>query len=77
MKLPKCLKRYAHLIAEVSDERRGDDGYWVYLIPGYWSPDDETHCIHEDNPTECARVMKGVEPCPCCPEDRRHAPSTR
>lgn len=70
-KLPKCLRKYAHLIAEVSDERRGygeNDGYWVYLVPGYIDPDGECHCIHEDTPAECAKLMKYVEKChgDCC-----------
>ncbi len=69
-KLPKCLQKYAHLIDEISDERSTDEGYWVYLVAGYWSPDDETHCIHEDTPRECAAKMKQVERCHCCPMDQ-------
>lgn len=73
-KLPKCLQKWAHLIAEVSDERRtGDDGegdgYWVYLVEGFRDPDGETHCIHEDTPSQCAKLMKWVTPCTkpnCC-----------
>lgn len=66
MQLPKCLQRFAEHIREVSDERSTDEGYWVYLTPGLWSPDDETHCIHENTPRECAIKMKRVEPCSCC-----------
>lgn len=70
-KLPKCLRKYSHLIESVSDERHGpnDDGYWVYLMPGWLS--NEVHCIHEENPTQCAKVFShGLERCKnksCCP----------
>ncbi len=71
MRLPACLKKYAHLIEEVSDERDTDDGYWVYLKPGYWHPPGEVHCVHEDTPRECAAEMKYVEKCnrDCCKGD--------
>lgn len=66
--LPKSLRKFAHLIADVSDERAGGDGYWVYLVNGYrW--DGETHCVHEDTITDCARAMRCVAPCTvpgCC-----------
>lgn len=71
-KLPRCLRPFADKIAEVSDERRGyggDDGYWVYLVAGWRDPDGETHCIHEDTPAECAKLMKWITPCTeigCC-----------
>lgn len=67
--LPKPLRRWAPLIAEVSDERGTDEGYWVYLNPGIWSPDDETHCIHEDTIRECANKLRLVQRCSCCPGD--------
>jgi hypothetical protein len=71
MKIPNSLKRWKDKISEVSDERSTDEGIWIYLIPGWWSPEDETHCIHEDTLKECAAKLKGIEPCPCCPEDRK------
>jgi len=67
--LPKCLRKYADKIESVSDERGSDDGYWVYLAAGWRTPDGETHCVHEDNPTQCAREMKHITPCTvkgCC-----------
>jgi hypothetical protein len=67
MKLPACLKPFAHLIEEVSDERKGEDGYWVYLVPGYCHPGDETHCVHRDTLAECVREMGSIQKCPCCP----------
>lgn len=66
MQLPKCLRPYADRIEEVSAE--GEDGYWVYLIPGWWSPENETHCIHEDTAKDCVPYLKSIEPCLCCKE---------
>jgi len=69
MRLPKTLERFRAIIAEVSDERNSEEGYWVYLKPGLWSPDDETHCVHEDRIGDIADKLKYVERCPCCPGD--------
>lgn len=66
MKLPRCLQPFADRIAEVSDERSTEEGYWVYLAAGWWSPEDETHCIHEDNPQQCVYYLRTIERCPCC-----------
>jgi hypothetical protein len=68
MRLPACLKRFAHMIDEISDERGGGDGYWVYLKAGWIDADGETHCVHEDTPKECALAMGGVVKCEgaCC-----------
>lgn len=67
--LPRPLKKYADVISEVSDERSVGDGYWVYLIDGWRDDEGETHCIHEDNPTECAKKMPYIIKCTvpgCC-----------
>jgi hypothetical protein len=64
VKLPKVLQKYADQIDGISDERSMGDGYWVELAPG-WLSDMETHQVHEDNPRECARVMKWLDPCQC------------
>ncbi len=69
MNLPKCLQRYTDKISEVSDERSTDEGYWVYLAPGWRDDEGETHCIHEDTIKECAAKMKYVTRCTspgCC-----------
>ncbi len=70
LKLPRCLKPFADVIAEVSDERRDGDGYWVYFVTGWIDYERETHCVHEDTPKECADRMKlGVVKCDnprCC-----------
>ncbi len=68
-KLPRCLQKYAEEIAEVSDERRDGDGYWVYLAYGYRDHEGETHCLHEDTPEKCAKLMPLVKRCTepgCC-----------
>lgn len=67
-KLPKCLRIFASKIKEVSDERATGEGYWIYLVAGWWSPWDETHCIHEDTLRYCVEKMHWVEPCfkECC-----------
>jgi hypothetical protein len=70
--LPKCLRKFADKIESVSDERQGyegDDGYWVYLVTGWRDDEGETHCIHEDNPMQCAKRMKHIQRCTvpgCC-----------
>jgi hypothetical protein len=69
MKLPKPLQPFADRIAEVSDERDAGDGYWVYLKVGWRDEEGETHCVHEDTPTACARRMPGLIRCTvpgCC-----------
>ena len=50
-------------------ERKDGDGYWVYLANGWMCDEGECHTIHEDTISECARRMKGVQPCTlpnCC-----------
>jgi len=67
--LPKCLRRFADKISDVSDERGSDEGYWVYLASGWRDDEGETHCIHEDTPSECAKKMTGIVRCTapgCC-----------
>ena len=51
-------------VSEVSDERGSDDGFWVYLKPG-WIWQCEVHCVHEDTPSACLIEMRGVESCNC------------
>ena len=59
--LPPALRQFANLIEDVSDESEAGDGIWIYLMPGYWDPDTETHCVHEDTMSECVEAMKSVE----------------
>lgn len=66
--LPKCLRKHADKINDISDERNDDDGYWVYLKNGWFNEFSETHMIHEDTPSECAKQFSFVEACnrECC-----------
>jgi hypothetical protein len=60
----KTLEKFAHLIAEISDERGNGDGIWVYLKKPYadfyfdsYSP---TRQIHEQSIKEVVSRLKGV-----------------
>lgn len=74
-RLPKSLQRFAHLIADISDERhfarrlpgedQNGDGIWLYLKKGFWNPDTETHSVHEHSWGECVAAMRSVEKCVC------------
>lgn len=67
--LPACLRKFASKIESVSDERGTDQGYWVYLVKGWRDDEGETHCIHEDTPAECAKLMRHITRCAtpgCC-----------
>ncbi len=69
MTIPATLRPWADRIDEVLDERDQDNGWWVYLKTGWWSPNTETHCIHEDTLKECAALLRDdVERCEkaCC-----------
>jgi hypothetical protein len=54
-------------VDEISDERP-DDGIWVYLKTGWINPQSETHCIHEDTWSACAKQLRGIKHCydSCC-----------
>jgi hypothetical protein len=60
----KTLEKFAHMIAEISDERGNGDGIWVYLKKPYadfyfdsYSP---TRQIHEQSIKEVVSRLKGV-----------------
>lgn len=76
--LPKCLRKYADRIADVSDDRGNDDGYWVYLASGWRDPDGETHCIHEDSPSAAANLMLQIIRCtrPGCCDNGHPSPTS-
>jgi hypothetical protein len=61
-------------VADISDERCQDDGFWVYLKPGwcnaYEDPvaarcGDPLHIIHEETPASSLRVLRYIEKCTC------------
>lgn len=59
--LPKSLEPWGDIIEKVDDERRYGNGWWVYLKPGYISPDSETTTIHEKNLKTVIHYLKRVE----------------
>jgi hypothetical protein len=64
--IPATLKRYAHRIDEVEDDRGNQNGWWVYLVPGLCrlgSPQE--HIVHEDTLAICAQEVRDAEPCDC------------
>lgn len=47
-------------VSEISDERSTDDGYWVYLRPGFnW---DGIRTVHEYTVADLRRAMREVVP---------------
>jgi hypothetical protein len=67
-RLPKSLRRYADRIEDYSDERFGDNGIWIYYVPGWKSYSDPMGCLHqdhEDNVTRLRECARTAEPCRC------------
>jgi len=58
-------------VVDVSDERSSGDGFWCYLGSGF-CVEPGLHCIHEDSPTQCAKILRSVTACDCvdCRYDR-------
>lgn len=46
------------LVEDVSDERAGGDGLWVYLRPPFKTQSTESHTIHEDTVAEVREVFR-------------------
>jgi hypothetical protein len=66
--LPAGLVKLAQdpRVDEILDERGDDNGYWVYLKPGWINTWHETHSIHEMTQAECIKVFNdAVKPCTC------------
>lgn len=59
---PKTLKelREHPLVDEIVDERSEDNGYWVYLKPGWRSPSTDTGSIHEMTVKELLKDFAGI-----------------
>ena len=64
MKKPRTLRALlAHPWVQGWDDERGiDNGIWIYLKTGYWSPEMEATTIHEMTVAECCNVFSRVEP---------------
>jgi len=53
-------------VDEILDERDDDNGYWVYLKPGFINTYSETHCIHEWTAADVlSQARTSIEPCDC------------
>lgn len=67
MSLPKGLQKLLDdpRVQSIEDERNEDNGYWVYLVNGWFNPYLETHCIHEDTVKAVLDQMKDIEKCHC------------
>jgi hypothetical protein len=77
MQVPATLKKFAHMIDEVEDDRGNQNGWWVHLKNGWINTFSETHMIHEDTLAECAvQLAQDVEPCVCrdCGQASHRAP---
>jgi hypothetical protein len=64
LRIPVTLRRFASKIEDIEDARAVDNGWWVYLKPG-WIWQGETHQIHEDTLKDCAEAFDFVERCGC------------
>ena len=62
MKTLKRLKQDPRVL-DAWDE--GEDGYWITLKTGWWSPAMETHAVHEWNIRDLLREFRSIEPCNC------------
>ena len=60
----KIHPKYEYMIDEVDYEGR-EYGYWVYLKPGYMSPDTGSHTIHEYRADEVIKALRNVQECEC------------
>lgn len=56
----------AHPAVEgISDERGMGDGFWVYLKDGWVYDNPGEHALHEDSPSECLKMLRGLMACDC------------
>lgn len=52
-------------VDELLDERNSDNGWWIYLRPGFTADPLSSHDIHEDTLTGAFRALREVAPCTC------------
>tara|TARA_R100001129_G_scaffold159224_1_gene123304 strand:- start:419 stop:643 length:225 start_codon:yes stop_codon:yes gene_type:complete len=66
MKKPRTLAQLkAHpLVSGWEDETDQDNGYWIHLQNGYWSPETETTTLHEMTVKDLLDVFSRVEKAP-------------
>ena len=63
--LSDLLAKHPDKIDEISDESWNDDGYWVYLKPGWICSSSETHCVHEWDMADLKSAFRDVVVCDC------------
>lgn len=62
MKKPRTLAQLkAHPWVQGVEEE-DDNGYWLYLKSGYWSPQMETSSLHEMTVRDLCNMFNLVEP---------------
>ena len=49
----------------IDDERNTNDGYWLYLEPGYIDSESGIHLIHEGCIRDLKAKVQGIVPCDC------------
>ena len=59
---PRTLAQLRHHPWVQGIDEEQDNGYWLYLIEGYWSPEMETISLHEMTVRGLCDVFSRVEP---------------
>jgi hypothetical protein len=49
----------------IESEEKDDDGYWIYLRPGWKLAGEETHAIVEETRKEARAKLSDVVKCNC------------
>lgn len=62
--IARLERQYPGVIEEVSLEGP-EDGYWLYLTPGWIRQGTGTHCVHEWTARDLMVGMREVEKCDC------------
>jgi hypothetical protein len=62
--IARLERKYPGVIEEVSLEGP-EDGYWLYLTPGWIRQGTGTHCVHEWTAKDLIAGMREVEKCDC------------
>ena len=68
-KTPKTLTnlvmKHPNKVDYIGDERGSNNGYWIYLKPGWTADVGGAHHVHEFSVKECMSYFRGVVPCDC------------
>lgn len=58
----KIPKKYEDRVEQAFKD---DDGYWIYLNPGWFWDDPGLHIIHEDTQKEALFALRCTDKCDC------------